>query len=171
MSTSLMPAPGPPGTTLLAAVMVMRSHRVTPGGVWSGCSVPVAAVLVVAWPRAVLTAIWLAIARSDESSSNWMPTLRARSTGLPKLIWIHWPSGESGSPSTHAVAGLRSNALTGSYCGDSSSHEPHDDAVTCAAPVRTATVWWPAAGTGSIWRGGPPAPPSGSSGGVVSVAV
>ncbi len=52
----------------------------------------------------------------------------------------HCPTGVVGLLSRQAVAGFPSKALTGSYCGDSPSQVPADDAVTLAAPEITATV-------------------------------
>ena len=69
-----------------------------------------------------------------------MPMVDGSLVGWPKLIWIHWPTGVAGSLSAHAVAGLPSKALTGSYCGDSPSQVPAEEAVTLAAPESTATV-------------------------------
>ena len=94
-----------------------------------------------------------------------------RCRGLEKLTWIHCPTALAALASVQAVAGLPSKALAGSPCGTSNSQEPAEEAVTLAAPVSTATVWWPAVPAGSSWRGGSPPAPCGSSGGMVPVAV
>ena len=112
-----MPAPGSPGMMLLAPVIVIRSHFVGPGRTRSCCVPLFGAVAVVAWPAAVLTLSWLAIARMKLSSSSCTPMWPGRFTGALKLIWIHWPTGVMGLPSAQAVSLSPSNAFTGSYCG------------------------------------------------------
>jgi len=102
----------------------MRSQRVRPGVTFSGWTAPVAATEVVALPVAVDTLSALAISRSVLSSSRRTPTLAGSSSGPEKLIWIHCPTGVSSLPSAQAVAGLPSNALTGSSCWVSAIQEP-----------------------------------------------
>ena len=119
-----MPAPGLPRVTRRAPVIVMRSQPVRPGTTFSGWTAPVAATLVLALPAAVDTRSTLAISRSVLSSSRRIPTLAGRSSGPEKLIWTHCPSGVSSLPSAQAVAGLPSNALTGSSCWVSAIQEP-----------------------------------------------
>src|SRR5260221_4453510 len=77
--TSLTPAPGFPGTTLLAPVMVIRSHLVGPARTRSCCVSFVGIVVVVTWPAAVLTRSWFAMDRLALWSSGWMPMLTGRS--------------------------------------------------------------------------------------------
>ena len=81
MSTSDIPAPGPPGVTRLAPAIVTRSQLVRPGATCSGWVLPVAATLVVVLPAAVETRSRLAISRDWLSSSRRIPTLAGRSTG------------------------------------------------------------------------------------------
>lgn len=70
MSTLLMPAPGLPGTTLLAPVMVIRSHLVRPGRTLSCWVALVGVVAVVTLPCAVLTLSWFAMDRLKPSSRS-----------------------------------------------------------------------------------------------------
>src|ERR1700728_4645096 len=67
---------------------------------------------------------WAASSRSGLSSSSWTPMLEGRSMGWSNVICIHCPTGVVTSPSAQAVAGLPSNALTGSSCCVSVSQEP-----------------------------------------------
>lgn len=102
----------------------MRSQPVRPGTTCSGWTAPVAATPVVAVPAAVDTRSTLAISRSVLSSSRRIPTLGGRSSGRSKVIWIHCPTGVRSLPSAQAVAGLPSNAFTGSSCWVSAIQEP-----------------------------------------------
>jgi hypothetical protein len=70
MSTLLMPAPGLPATTLLAPVMVIRSHLVRPGRTLSCWVALVGVVAVVTLPCAVLTLSWFAMDRLKPSSRS-----------------------------------------------------------------------------------------------------
>ena len=65
-----MPAPGLPGTTLLAPVMVIRSHLVRPGRTLSCWVALVGVVAVVTLPCAVLTLSWFAMDRLKPSSRS-----------------------------------------------------------------------------------------------------
>ena len=89
----MKPAPGAPGSTLPAAVMVTRSQFVAPGRTRSACTAPVPARSVLTLPAAVLTRTRVATERSGSSTSNWMPIVPGRSRVRLKLIWIHWPTG------------------------------------------------------------------------------
>lgn len=60
--------------------------------------------------------------------------------GEEKPIRSHWPAAFPALPSAHAVWGLPSKAFTGSYCGRWNSQLPLLEAVTEAAPRRTAVV-------------------------------
>src|SRR5215467_1662251 len=140
ISTSLMPAPGSPVTTLFAPVIVIRSHVDLPDGTRSRWVAPVVMVLVTALPAAVVTRNWFAMDRAAESSSSRIPMLAGRLSEWLKLIWIHCPMGVAGSLSAQAVVGFPSKAFAGAYCIDSASHVPADEAVTLLAPDRTATV-------------------------------
>src|ERR1700760_464419 len=169
IATPLMPAPGPPAVPPLVASMVIRRKPVVPDGMFSFWVAPVTEVAVSTLPVAVVTVSRVATGRGM-SSSSLTSTGVPRSIGWLKLICSHCPAALV-VPSTQAVPGLPSHALTGSPCGYSQIHEPAEDAVTLLAPRRTATVWWPPAPAGSSWRGAWPAAPSGSSGGFFSVAV
>ena len=147
----------------------MRSQPVVPGGIPSGWAAPVAWVAVAARPAAVVTTRRVATGRGMSSSSRIVAG-PDRSRGRGKLIWTHCPAALTGLASVQAVAGLPSKAAAGSARGTSQSHDPAEDAVTLAAPVSTATVWWPEAPAGSSWRGGSPPAPCGSSGGIVPAA-
>ena len=81
MSTSDIPAPGPPGVTRSAPAIVIRSQLVRPGTTRSGWVLPVAVTRLVVLPAAVDTRSRLAISRSGLSSSRRIPTLAGSSTG------------------------------------------------------------------------------------------
>jgi hypothetical protein len=148
----------------------MRSQPLVPGGIRSGWAAAVTRLSVTARPAAVVTTRRVATGRGMSSSSRIAADPDSR-RGPEKLIWIHCPTALTALASVQAVAGLPSKALAGSPCGTSNSQDPADEAVTLAAPVSTATVWWPAAPAGSSWRGGSPPAPCGSSAGIVPVAV
>ena len=93
MATSLIPAPGPPGVTLAAAVMVMRIQLLGPFGSRSGWAAPVAVVLVTAFPAAEVTVSCVASAREPALSSSRIVAAEGRFRDRPKLIWIHCPTG------------------------------------------------------------------------------
>ena len=84
-----MPAPGLPGMTLLAPVMVIRSQRVGPGRTPSCWVALVGVVAVPTLPAAVLTVSWFAMDRLKPSSRSWTPMLAGRSSVRSKVISIH----------------------------------------------------------------------------------
>jgi hypothetical protein len=151
IATPLMPAPGPPAMPPLVASMVIRSQLEVPDGMFSFWVAPVTWVAVSTLPVAVVTVSRVATGRGMSSSSLTLTGV-PRSIGWLKSICSHCPAALV-VPSTQAVPGLASNALTGSPCGYSVSHEPAEEAVTLFAPRSTATVWCPDAPAGSSWRG------------------
>ena len=107
----------------------------------------------VTWPAAVLTVTNAGggpMVRLSAKATEIVPAERdapARPNGMAesKSSWIHWPSGPSNVPDSHAVAMFESKAAYGSvpvdhWPGDAVISAADEDAVTFVMPAYWATV-------------------------------